>query len=112
MLENKIDELFITIKDSKEYLDYIKIKDKLDKDEEIKELIAEIKKLEQKATLLEYNNDPKYLEIDEITSQKVAKLNENKINKVYQEYLQTMKKLNEVLATSSKMIEEYINDKI
>ncbi len=109
MIENKIEDLFNTINNSSEYQDYIEIKNKLEANEEINEIISDIKKLQKEATYLEYHEDKRYLEVDEQTKKKVDLLNSKPL---YQEYLAKMKKLNDVLATSSKMLENYLNDKI
>lgn len=109
MINNKINELFDTINNSKEYLEYQKIKDVLEKDESIISLIEEIKILQQKSVDLEYNNDLKYMEIDKEIEEKVNELNNNPI---YQEYLNKINEFNDILATSSKMLEQYVNDKI
>ena len=109
MIYNKIEELFLAIENSYEYKEYKKIKKILEKDKEVMELIEEIKKLEQLATKLEFEKNPKYKEIDEITKSKVEELNNNQ---VYIEYLNKMEEFNEIMTMSSKMIEHYDNDKI
>ena len=57
MIESKIDELFNTILDSKEYKAYLNIGEVLKEDEEINKLIKEIKALQKKSVYLEYNKD-------------------------------------------------------
>jgi len=109
MIENKIDNLFKTIENSKEYQDYLKIGDSLSKDETINKLIEEIKELQQKSTMLEYNNDESYKEVDKIIEEKVNELNSKP---AYQEYLNKMNEFNDILAMSSKNIEDYVNEKI
>ncbi len=109
MIENKIDELFNTIENSKEYKSYIKIGNILKEDKEINNLINEIKTLQKKSVNLEYNNDPTYKEIDKIIEEKVNKLNSKPI---YKEYLRRMNEFNDILASSSNTIEKYINDQI
>jgi len=109
MIDNKIDELFDTIESSSEYLEYKKIGDILKKDKSIMKLMNEIKELQKEATLLEYNNDPRYKELDKIIEEKVIELNSNV---VYQEYLNKMKEFNEILLNSSNIIEKYVNEKI
>jgi len=109
MIDNKIDELFDTIESSNEYLEYKKIGDILKKDNTISSLMHEIKNLQKEATLLEYNNDPRYKELDKIIEGKVEELN---AKPVYQEYLNKMKEFNEILLNSSNIIEKYVNEKI
>ena len=101
-MESKLEALFNSIENSKEYKEYLKIKNILDKDEEIKEL-------EKQATYLEYIGDEKYKEIDLEIMKKTDILNNKP---VYQEYLNKMNELNDELAISSNMIEKYIEEKV
>ncbi len=109
MIEKKMDELFESITNSVEYQKYRDITKLLEDDEEIKELIEEIKRLQKESVNLEYQHDMKYKEIDEVIEKKVKEL--NGIPK-YQEYLNRMEELNEILRMSSHMLEDYVNDKI
>lgn len=108
-MESKLEELFNTIENSNVYKEYLKIKDILAKDSEIKILIEEIKELEKQATYLENIGDEKYKEID-IEIKKKADVLQN--NVVYQEYLNKMNEFNDELAISSKMIEQYVEGKV
>ena len=107
--KDKIEELFQTIEESNEYKSYLNIKNILDRNEEVKKLVNEIKRLQQKSVKLEYNNDPKYKEVDAYIDEKVSKLNSIPI---YKEYLNRMNELNDILSESSSNIEKYINSKI
>ena len=109
MVENKINNLFETIENSKEYQDYLKIGVSLSKNEEVMCLIDEIKELQQQSTILEYNNDDSYKEIDKIIEEKVNLLNKMP---VYQDYLNKISEFNDILAASSKQIEDYVCEKI
>lgn len=109
MIENKIDELFSTIEESPEYQSYKEIGNILSRDKEINKLIKEIKELQQKSVNLEYNHNPSYKEIDKVIEEKVKLLNSNP---VYQEYLRVMNNFNDILSSSTKNIEDYINSKI
>ena len=109
MIDNGVNELFEAINNSKEYQDYLKIKEVLEKDENIISLIEEIKVLQQESVNLEFNGDPKYKEIDKVIEEKATILNNNP---VYQEYLNKIEEFNDVLTTSSKMLENYVKDKI
>ena len=53
MIDTKIDNLFKTIKESKEYQNYIKMENAIKKDKDLISLIEEIKNLNKKATILE-----------------------------------------------------------
>ena len=107
MIENSISELFNSIESSSEYQEYKKIKDILESDKEVIDLVEEIKKLQQESTALEYNNDPKYVELDKVIEDKVKKLNEMP---TYNKYLQAMEEFNQVLKMSSSIIEDYVED--
>lgn len=109
MIENKIDELFQAINESEEYKAYKNIGDVLEKDEEITNLINNIKTLQQKSVRLEEAGNDEYKEVDKEIEIEVKQLNEKPI---YQEYLKRMNELNDILAMSSKQIEDYINRKI
>ena len=108
-LESKLAELFKAIENYSTYQEYLKMRDILNQDEEIKELIDEIKDLEQKATYLENNGDESYKEIDQLIKKKAEELNNKQ---VYQEYLNKMEEFNDELAASSKMINSYIEEKV
>lgn len=108
-MENSLEVLFNSIENSSLYKEYLKMKDILDKDSEIKKLIDEIKELEKEATYLEFIGDNKYIEIDEEIKRKADILNNKH---VYQEYLNKMEEFNDELAISSKMIEKYVSEKV
>ncbi len=109
MINNSLEELFHTIENSKVYAEYKKMEDILNKDKEIKVLLDDIKELEKQATYLEYIGDDKYKELDEEIKRKSDILNNKQ---VYIEYLNKMEEFNNELATSSKMIEKYIHEKV
>lgn len=109
MIENKINDLFETIKNSKEYKSYQEIGNILENNEEVNTLVAQIKKLQQESVKLEEENNPKYKEIDKIIEEKVTTLNNIPI---YQEYLRRMDEFNDIIASSKNNIEQYINNKI
>ena len=81
----------------------------IDSNKEIKDLIEEIKKLQKEATYLEYNNDDRYKEIDNIVKEKMNTLNNNS---KYKEYLSKLKSFNNTLLASSSLLEEYIDSKV
>ena len=109
MNDNGLTELFNRIENSKEYKEYKKMEQILNKDSEIKKIIDEIKELEKQATYLEYIGDEKYKEIDEEIKAKADILNNKQ---VYIEYLNKMEAFNNELAISSKMIESYVQEKV
>ena len=109
MINSSIEELFNSIENSSLYKRYKQMSDILSKDKDIKKLIDEIKILEKKATYLENIGDMKYKEVDEEIKIKANILNNNHI---YQEYLNCMNDFNDELSMSSKMIEQYIEEKV
>ena len=108
-MNSNLEELYNEIENSKLYQDYLKMKDILNSDIEIKKLIDEIKELEKQATYLEYIGDNKYKELDELIKEKAEILNNKQ---VYREYLNKMDEFNDELAISSKMIEQYVAEKV
>jgi len=109
MINSSIEELFNSIESSSLYKRYKQMSDILSKDTEIKKIIDEIKVLEKKATYLENIGDIRYKEVDEEIKIKADILNNNHI---YQEYLNSMNEFNDELSMSSKMIEQYIEEKV
>ncbi len=109
MIESKLEELFNSIENSKLYKEYRSIENILNKDEEIKKLIDEIKTLEKKATYLENNGDDSYKLVDEEIRKKSDILNSKQ---VYIEYLNKMEEFNDELAMSSRIINDYIEEKV
>ena len=109
MVNSSIEELFNSIENSSLYKRYKKMSDILSKDSNIKKILDEIKSLEQEATYLESIGDEKYKEIDEEIKKLADVLNNNY---VYQEYLNCMDEFNEELSMSSKMIEQYVEEKV
>ena len=109
MVNSSIEELFNSIENSSLYKRYMKMNDILSKDENIKKILDEIKELEKEATYLENIGDDRYKEVDEEIKRKADILNNNYI---YQEYLNSMNEFNDELSISSKMIEQYVEEKI
>lgn len=108
-MNSSLEELFNSIENSSLYKEYLRMKDILSKDSEIKSLIDEIKELEKQATYLEYLGDESYKEIDEEIKRKAEILNNKQ---VYKEYLNKMDEFNDELAISSRMIEKYVEEKV
>ena len=109
MVNSSIEELFNSIENSSLYKKYKKMSEILSKDTSIKDMLEEIKTLEQEATYLESIGDEKYKEIDEQIKIKADILNNNY---VYQEYLNSMNEFNDEISMSSNIIEKYIEEKI
>lgn len=107
MIDKKIDELFKSINESYEYQEYLKISNAIKKDQELLNLIEEIKIMQKQATLLEYQNNTKYKEIDVKIEEKLKILNNYPL---YIEYKHKMDDLNNILSTSSNIITKYIEE--
>ena len=54
-MENKLEELFQAIQESKEYQSYLNIGQVIENDTEINDLVNKIKKLQKKSVELEYH---------------------------------------------------------
>lgn len=76
------------------YTKYMEIVSLIEDDEEINNLLTEIKKLQNKSVFLEYNNDLSFLEVEKEILEKVNILNNNE---KYKLYLFKMKELNDSL---------------
>ena len=109
MVNSSIEELFNSIENSSLYKRYMKMSEILSKDSSIRDMLEEIKTLEQEATYLESIGDDRYKEIDEEIKVKADILNNNY---VYQEYLNSMNEFNDEISMSSKMIEKYVEEKV
>jgi len=92
------------IKESKEYTKYREIGKILESDSFVMNLMDEIKTLQQEAVILEYNDDPKYLELNEIIKEKVEILNNND---TYKLYLEKMNEYNQMLVDSNNLLETF-----
>lgn len=86
------------IAESDEYLKYREIGNILENDSYVMDLMNEIKELQHESLMLEYNNDPKYLELEEIIKQKADLLNSNE---TYKLYLEKMNEYNKIIKESN-----------
>ena len=64
-IQVKIDALIDTIKESQEYKRYIEIDKVLNKNKEINNLVNDVKKMQQRAVMLEYHKDHRYKKLDD-----------------------------------------------
>ena len=108
-MNKSLEELYNSIENSNYYKEYKKITSIIENDDEINNLINEIKDLEKEATILEYNKNEKYKEIDKVIHDKINILNNNQL---YIDYLNKMEELNSILKESSNMIEKYLEENI
>ena len=98
---NKIDVLVDSIKNSKEYLEYTDILEKVNKNKEIKELVFEIKKINKELVLKPSN-----------TLETLLKEKEDKLNSIpiYLEYKYKLNDLNNLLLVVKNKIDNFVND--
>ena len=99
-----LEELINDITESEEYTKYKEIGNILENDSFVMDLMEEIKELQQEAVILEYNDDPKYLELEEIIKEKAEVLNNNS---TYKLYLAKMQEYNTLIANSNNLLENF-----
>ena len=100
-----LEEMLSEITESEEYSKYKEIGNILENDTFVMALMEEIKELQQEAVILEYNDDPKYLELEEIIKEKAELLNSNS---TYKLYLEKMKEYNKLLANSNNLLNNFV----
>lgn len=106
-MNNKIEELFNTIENTKEYIEYNEIKELLINNKEIMNLIKEIKKLQKKATYEEASHQTSYHETDKLIQEKIDNLNSYPL---YHEFITKKENLNDMLAFVTNIINKYLED--
>ena len=100
-IESKIDELFDELEDSKLYKDYVKVKESLENNSEIMDLINEIKRYQK----ISANNK------DESVDGKIKELyDELNSYPLYQSYLIIKEELEEKLFMIKNIFENTFND--
>ena len=101
----KIEELKSIIESSKEYKRYLEINKLLDKNDEVKEKVKLIKKIQQELAKSEYHKDYEKSKILEESLEK----NKKELNEIpiYNEYVHVIENLNESLS-QIKRIEDYL----
>ena len=105
-IQVKIDALIDTIKESQEYKRYIEIDKVLNKNKEINNLVNDVKKMQQRAVMLEYHKDHRYKKLDDKVKKLIDELNSIPL---YQEYTRRLNDLNDMISYVTYNIEEYIN---
>jgi len=101
-----IESMLEEITNSRQYLKYKEIGQILEKDTFIMNLMNEIKELQHESMILEYNNNPKYLELEDIIKEKVEILNNND---TYKLYLKSMREYNNIINNSEDLIHTYMS---
>ena len=101
-VNKSLEELILYIQSTKEYQDCITIRDKMDHNDEIKSLIAKIKKTQQRYIKSEYDNTIKE-ELDEL---------EKKLKDIpiYLVYLEKLEKVNDMISYVEERLNTYFYD--
>ena len=99
---NEFENILNEITESEEYQRYKEIGNILENDSYVMNLMNEIKELQQESLILEYNNDPKFLELEDIIKEKAEVLNNNE---TYKLYLEKMKEYNDFIANTNNIFE-------
>ena len=104
----KVDEIITYIKETDEYKDYILLKDKLESNDKVKSLIKEVKSLQQNLVKAEaYRKDSKELESN--YNQKLSELDKIPL---YNDYKNSVDKLNEMYQTIKNRLDDYFHNKL
>ena len=101
----KVEEIINYIKSSKDYQDYLKLKDIMSKDDEIRDNIQSIKKLQK----ILVNTPSKKEEIEEVLDNYQNKLHNNPL---YREYLNKVDDINNVFNIIENEINNYFYNKV
>lgn len=104
----QVDNIVNYISNTSDYKNYLILKEKLEKDETILNLIKEIKQLQKKAVNDEYNGkDIKNIDIE--IKEKSDILNSKYL---YQEYIELHSRIDEQLQEIKFILNNYFNNKI
>lgn len=98
---SSLEEMLSEITESEQYIKYKEIGNIIENDSFVMNLMEEIKELQQEAVILEYNDDPKYLELEEIIKEKADVLNNNE---TYKLYLEKMDEYNKFISNSNSLL--------
>ena len=98
---NKIDEIISKIEQSDNYLKYLDLKDKINKNNELKLLINEIKVLQK--DIVHHINKKDLLN---------SKLKELEENPIYREYNNTIYEINSTYSIIENELNNYFNNKL
>ena len=102
---NDVEKLKTKVLNSKEYKDFKKYEEKLDKNKEINDIINKIKKVQQTIIKKEDKNeeiDKEQVELNTLY-QKLDTYDD------YKKYIESSKKLNEIITSIQKEFENYFN---
>ncbi|MDD2489670.1 MAG: YlbF family regulator [Bacilli bacterium] len=104
-IKKKFDELIQLIKDSKLYNKYQRLLIEMNKDQELNNLISEIKELQQQIVIKEHQLKP----VKELEIKLKKKYQQLYKSSLYKEYLKTTKELNIMIQHISNRIQIFFN---
>ena len=105
---DKVDEIIKFIKETEEYKDYLYLKDKLEKNDKAISLINEIKKYQRELVKKEINKE----DITDLEDMINNNLKELENIPLYNEYLDTQEKLNDMYQLVKKKLDDYFYNKL
>lgn len=103
---NKIDEIVVFIKDSKEYQDYLFLFNKLSKNDRCNSLIKQVKTL-QKELVKKQSCGQDINELEQKINELVSELNTIPL---YVEFVDKQQELNEIYQSIKARLDNYFND--
>lgn len=103
---DNVEELKKLIEESDEYKEYDRLTKELDKDKEINDIIEKIKELQKEAVNKEVKNE----DTDELEIELDNLFNKLNGNKKYKEYLESSKKLNDLITKIQDKFSANFND--
>lgn len=104
----KTDELVNYIQNSNDYIKYQKLVQEVKKNQEIMDIIEEVKKLQKVAVNKEYHQE----DAKNINDQIKTNLKKLKTYPIYQEMTYLQEDLNNLFMTIKNMLDDYINEQI
>lgn len=103
---NKIDEIVVFIKDSKEYQDYLFLFNKLSKNDRCNSLIKQVKTLQKELVKKQFRGQD-VNKLEEKINELVSELNTIPL---YVEFVDKQQELNEIYQSIKVRLDNYFND--
>lgn len=100
----KVDEVVVTIQDSREYQDYHFLKEKMIKNQHIMKLIGEIKTKQKELVRKKYNHD----DTKKLEEELYDLENELKIIPLYCDFLEKQIELNKIYQNIKEQLDNYL----
>lgn len=106
LILKKVDEIVVTIQDSREYQDYQILKEKMNSNQHILKLIEEIKTKQKELVRKKYNHD----DTKKLEEELYDLENELKIIPLYCDFLEKQIELNQVFVSIKDKIERFLDN--